>query len=222
MQTQVALAKYPPETAKIFHMANFWFFLKDEEFVSKTINDKNMDLDKMPANKVRQLAKKMERSKVTARYIRQVASDPHMAQINLMRHQHTDLQASRYKKRKSFVKHRPPSHKIGTSDRQSNHKKSFDAKNVNKNKERCQKFGDSNHIECFQCPAKKFQCKSCRKYGHFTSLCYQKKQISFKPRKPKAHMLQVGAMYASDKSIYGHSEDCSSSDESFCLQVKIQ
>ena len=35
-------------------------------------------------------------------------------------------------------------------------------------------------------------------------------------------MLQAGAVYACDKSICGHSEDCSSSNESFCLQVKIQ
>ena len=35
-------------------------------------------------------------------------------------------------------------------------------------------------------------------------------------------MLQVGVVYACDKSIYSHSEDCSSSNESFCLQVKIQ
>ena len=48
------------------------------------------------------------------------------------------------------------------------------------------------------------------------------KQVSFKPRKPKAHMLQAGAVYACDKSIYSHPEDLSSSNESFCLQVKIQ
>ena len=35
-------------------------------------------------------------------------------------------------------------------------------------------------------------------------------------------MLQAGAVYACDKSICGHPEDCSSSDDSFCLQVKIQ
>ena len=139
-----------------------------------------------------------------------------------MRHQCTYLPASKHKKRKSFVKPRPPSHKNDTSDRESNFKKSFDVRNVYKNKKRCQKCGDSNHIEGFQCPAKKFQCKSCHKYGHFTSICYQKKQASFKPRKPKAHMLQVGAVYACDKSTCGHSKDCSSSDESFCLQVKIQ
>ena len=35
-------------------------------------------------------------------------------------------------------------------------------------------------------------------------------------------MLQAGAVYTCDKSVCGHSEDCSFSDESFCLQMKIQ
>ena len=55
--TQIALAKYPPETVKILHMDIFWFFLEDEEFVSKTIKDSNIDMGKFPAGKVRQLAK---------------------------------------------------------------------------------------------------------------------------------------------------------------------
>ena len=58
IQTQVALAKYPPETAKILHSDIFWFFLKDEEFVSKTINENHIDLDKLPTSQVRQLAKR--------------------------------------------------------------------------------------------------------------------------------------------------------------------
>ena len=111
VQTQVALAKYPPETAKILHRDIFWFFLKDEEFVSKTINNSDIDLDKFPTNKVRKLVKKMQSSKATAKHIKQVASDPQAAWINLMRHQHTDLPSSKHKKRKSFVKPTPPSHK---------------------------------------------------------------------------------------------------------------
>ena len=35
VQTQVALAKYPHETAKILHRDMFWFFLRDEELVLK-------------------------------------------------------------------------------------------------------------------------------------------------------------------------------------------
>ena len=76
----------PKETTKKLHRDIFWFFLKDEEFVSKTINDSNTDLDKFATSKVSQLAKKIESSKVTTRHIKQVASDPQVAQINLMRH----------------------------------------------------------------------------------------------------------------------------------------
>ena len=92
VQAQVSLAKYPQETASILHRNIFWvFFLKDEEFVFKTINDSNIDLEKFPASKDRQHAKKMEPSQSTARHIRQVASDPKVNQVNLMRHQRTDL-----------------------------------------------------------------------------------------------------------------------------------
>ena len=82
VQTKAALAKYHSETAKILHRDIFGFFLKDEEFFSKKINDSNIDLDKFPTSKVRQLAKKMESSNVTTRHIKQVVSDPQAAQIN--------------------------------------------------------------------------------------------------------------------------------------------
>ena len=45
MQAQVSLVKYPPETAGIWHQDRFLCFLKDEEFVSKTINDSSVDLE---------------------------------------------------------------------------------------------------------------------------------------------------------------------------------
>ena len=104
VQTQVALAKYPQEFAKILHRDIFWFFLRDEEFVSKTINDSNIDLNKFPASKVRQLANKMESSKATAKHIKQVTSDTQAAQINLMHHQCTGLPPSKFdrKQKKSF------------------------------------------------------------------------------------------------------------------------
>ena len=60
VQAQVNLAKYPPETAKILQRDIFWFFLRDEELVSKTISDGSVDLEKFPTSKVRQLAKKLE------------------------------------------------------------------------------------------------------------------------------------------------------------------
>ena len=48
VQVQINLAKYPQETARILQRDFFWLFLKDEEFVSRTINDSNLDLDKFP------------------------------------------------------------------------------------------------------------------------------------------------------------------------------
>ena len=52
VQAQVNLAKYPPETTKILHRDIFWFFMKDKDFVTKTINEGNVDIQKFPPSKV--------------------------------------------------------------------------------------------------------------------------------------------------------------------------
>ena len=74
--------------------------------MSKTINDSNIDLEKFPASKVRQLAKKLESSKCTARHIKKMSSDLQATQIHLLRHQRTELppckaQRKQFKKNKS-------------------------------------------------------------------------------------------------------------------------
>ena len=69
VQAQVNLAKYPPETAKILHWDIFCFFMQDEDFVTKTINEGNVDIQRFSASKVRQLAKRMESSKAMAKHI---------------------------------------------------------------------------------------------------------------------------------------------------------
>ena len=92
------------------------------------------------------------------------------------------------------------------------------------NEDRCHKCGDSKDIEGFQCSVRKYQCKNCHKFGHFSSLCY-KKQESYKmrPRSPKAYLLTSGRLSAQDNSMYKNSSNSSSSeDESFCLQMKVQ
>ena len=58
--------------------------MRDEDFVSKTINEGSVDLEKFPASRMCQLAKKMESSKATARHSRQITDDPQVAQINLL------------------------------------------------------------------------------------------------------------------------------------------
>ena len=131
------------------------------------------------------LPKRMESSKATACHIKQVAGDPQAAQINFLRHQHTELPVGKDKKKMSSVKSRQSNYKHHGSENsqvQSQHKKWFDLKNAHQSKGRCSKCGESAHVEGFQCPAKKFQCKACHKFGYFTSLCYQKKQAPFKSR----------------------------------------
>ena len=66
VQAQINLCNYPSETANILQRDIFWFYLRDEEFVSKTLNEGCADLQQYPASKVRQLAKKLESSKATA------------------------------------------------------------------------------------------------------------------------------------------------------------
>ena len=99
VQAQINLAKYPQETAQILHRDIFWFFLGDEEFVSKTTNDSNIDLNKFPASKVRQMAKKLESSKATAKHIKQADTEPQTTQIHLLRHQCTELPSSKFQRR---------------------------------------------------------------------------------------------------------------------------
>ena len=91
VQTQINLCNYPSETASILQRDIFWFYLRDEEFVSKTLNEGCADLQQYPASKVRQLAKKLESSKATARHIKQATSNAQAAQINLLHHQRTEL-----------------------------------------------------------------------------------------------------------------------------------
>ena len=203
----------------------FWFFLTDEAFVSKAINDSSIALEKFPASKVMQLAKRIKASKATAHHIKQVVNDPKATQVSLMRNQRKDLPPSKHKKKSQSFKSRPSSHKRYSSEHNQHqvppYKKKFDPKQAHSRKDRYSKSGDSKHIEGFKCPAKGFQCKICNKYGHFTSLHY-KKSVSFKSRTPKVHQLQAGQMYTQEDSTCGQSEDLTSSDESFCLQLKIQ
>ena len=188
IQAQVNLAKYPPETAKILHRDIFWFFLKDEDFVSRTISDGSIDLDKFPASRVCQLAKKLESSKATARHINRVSREPQVTQINLLHHQRTELPQHRYKKKRPHTKPRLGNNKPHRNDQyhsqiqyknKGNHKlptsnRSPPLNNFN----RCSKCGDTTHHEGFTCPAKKYQCKACHKFGHFTHQCFQRKQHS--------------------------------------------
>ena len=65
----------------------------------------------------------------------------------------------------------------------------------------------------------------CHKFGHFTTVCYQKSQgqqssTSFQSRKPKAQQIRAGALYTHHDAE--QSESDSEIEDSFCLQMKMQ
>ena len=84
VQTKVVLANYPQETAQILQSDIFWFFLIDESFVSKPLNEGHVELSKFPASTVRQLAKKMESWQATAKHMKQATREPQTFQVNLL------------------------------------------------------------------------------------------------------------------------------------------
>ena len=223
VQVQVNLVKYLPETAKILHCNIFWFFLWDEDFVLRTITEGSIDLDKFHTSRVHQLAKMFKSSKATAWHIKQVAGDQQATQINLIRHQRTELPTDRHnKKRRPTGK--PKQYKGPKNSASNMIKKSYDNKKPHRESDCCNKCGDSIHVQGFQCPATNYQCKVCNRYGHFSSLCYQKNtQVHHKnsDRNPKVHQLHAGPMYAQDSTNNCYSEE-SSSDKSFCLQLQAQ
>ena len=189
--------------------------------MTKTINEGNVDIQKFPASKVRELAKKMESSRATGKHIRQVAGDLPVAQIQFMHHQCTGLLTGNYIKQKKMTKQKLPNHRPMEPHMS---RKPFDLQKPETQSDRCIRCGDTIHAKGFQCPVRKFQCKVCHKFGHFTTVCYQKNQQtsnSVKLRKPKVHQLCVGALYTHQDGDNNVSDE-SDTDESFCLQMKVQ
>ena len=160
----------------------------------QTINDSSIDLERFPASKVRQIAKKMKASKTTAHHIKEVASDPEVAQINLMR---ISTQTSHQASTRRNINLSSQDHtvtrgiQVNTINIKCHPTRNLILNKPVEEKKRCSKCGDSKHEEGFKCPAKKFQCKTCNTYGHFACLCY-KKSVSFKSKTPKVHQLQAG------------------------------
>ena len=223
VQAQVNLAKYPPETAKILHCDIFWFFMQDDDFVTKTINEGNVDIQKFPASKVCQLTKKMESSKAMAKHIRKVAGDIPAAQVQLMHHQCTQLPTGNYPRRKSNSTSGQKPQNCKTQEAPTM-QKAPDMLRPDAHSDKCNRCGDTPHAKGFQCQARKFQCKICHKFGHFTSVCFQKSQgqhssNSFHARKPKAQQLCVGALYTLQDAESSEYE--SGPEDTFCLQMKI-
>ena len=92
------------------------------------------------------------------------------------------------------------------------------------NEDKCSTCGGYPHVEGFRCPASRYQYKNCYKFGHFSSLCYKKRESEYKreSRKPRSHQLMVGRASAQGQLCDQLDASLSSSDDLFCLQMKVK
>ena len=187
VQTWVALTKYPQETVKILQTDIFGFFLRDEEFVSKTINDSNIDLNKIPASKVCQLAKKMESSKATAKHIKQVASDPQPQHTFDEMPVHRITPRKFQRKEKHFTPWQDTNKQYFHEDNHKQYYKEdkerrYNSHQAHTNQERCKKCGDSKHIEGFRCPVRNTNVRIA--INLVISVAYAKRRLDMKTKGP--------------------------------------
>ena len=141
----------------------------------------------------------------------QMFSELQAAQVNLLRQQRTEIPPNKSKQKQFNNKSR--SKNVGYSskakEQQVSYKKKFNPRQILNSDDRCHKYGDSKHIEGFQCSALKYQYRYFRRFDHFSSLCYMK-QESFKntsSRSSKALKLKCGQVYVPDSLIYSQSDD---------------
>ena len=101
-------------------------------------------------------------------------------------------------------------------------KKKFDTRGVLNDKTRCSKCGDSVHKRGFNVQQSNTSAKLVISLDILQVCVSQKKQAPFKHRKPKVHQLQAGSTHAHRSASYDHSDEDSTSEESFCLQLKVK
>ena len=157
-----------------------------------------------------------------------MSSESQATQIHLLRHERTELPPNKCqrKQNKRFKQRQPPNKNYQEDkhrERMPQRKERFykNSQEHTSSENRCTKSGDSPHIEGFRCPASRFQCKHCHKYGHFSKLCFKKNGSEHRKniRRPKAHQLMVGTASAlADQSNASYS----SSEDSFCLQMQAK
>ena len=111
------------------YIETYFGFSSGRRNLSVKINDSNIDLEKFPSSKVRQLAKRLESSKSTARHIKKMSSDPQATQVNLLRHQWTKTPPSKAK-RKQFKSNKFRSKNMGYSNEANYHQAPYKKMNL--------------------------------------------------------------------------------------------
>ena len=81
--------------------------------------------------------------------MKQMCSEPQATQVNLLRHQRTEIPPNK-SKWKQFKNNKPRSQSVGyqseTNQQQAQYKKKFNPRQILNGDDRCHKYGDSKHI----------------------------------------------------------------------------
>ena len=149
-----------------------------------------------------------------------MSSDPQAAQIRLLKHQRREIPPNKAKRKQSKqnkfrTKHsfNEENHHQAPYKQNEFNKKKFNPRQILQSEDRCHKCGDSEHMEGFQCSAKRHQCRHCKQFGHFSSLCHRKQELyKKKPRSSKAYQMTYGRLSTHESFISGHSSDSSFSE----------
>ena len=132
-----------------------------------------------------------------------------------------------YKHKQYFLENYHKQHYNQEKQRRYQSHQAHTSSKRDRSQERYSKCGYSQHFEGFSYPTSKHQCKICHRFGHFSSLCYKKRekfqhnQRSLESRLSQTHQLQPGQVYLQD-SICDQSEDLLSSEDSFCVQLQLK
>ena len=117
-----------------------------------------------------------------------MSSDPLATQVNVLRHQRTEIPPNKAK-RKQFKNNKFGSKNMEYSN-EANHqqapykknefenKKAFNSRQILHSEDRCHKCGDSKHIEGFQCSAHKYQCRNCHKIVFLVACATRNKNLA--------------------------------------------
>ena len=189
------MCNYKAETESVLQRVIFLFSLNDQTFISKIISEESPDVT---ATTIRQKLKKLEAGRATAKYIKgtnTIGKDPTVEGVNQATQKtkgkrgkagiRTQISIRKVIQQKSHFKPNPQQGQPqgqGKKQHKPKYQASFDP-NI------CKCCGDTRHRPGFNCPASKFQCKQCQKYGHFTSKCLTK------PQSTNVNTIERGMLY---------------------------
>ena len=228
--SHVVLDKYPQKLSGYLIGALFGCYLMMKSLSPNTINDSNIDLVKFHTSKVRQLAKKMESSKATTRHIKAGSKWPPVGTKLILCDSSAQISQHANTRRRSLLWNLDQSVEsmMQVTDNKYPHTTTIITRKALMPRMFSRMRWNTRSVEIqyilrIWVSCKEISVQVLPQVWTLYKLMFSKETIFFSNLgNQRPPMLQVGAVYICDKVHMGHSEDFSSSNESFCMQVKMQ